>query len=117
GGVFLLILGHVDGGEELAAAVEQFGQLHNSFGFADATGAHQQKGAHGPTRAAQVSAGGEQVLVQAFNGGVLAFDVGLQVRRQVGDFLQLVGRHEVERDAGTVGYEFVYLASVDEGVK
>src|SRR5690606_7330364 len=115
-GVFLLILGHVDGGEKLAAAVEQFGQLHNSFGFADATGAHQQKGAHGPTRAAQVSAGGEQVLVQAFNGGVLAFDVGLQVRRQVGDFLQLVGGHAVDRDAGPVGDDFGHLASVDAGV-
>src|SRR5690606_19147921 len=80
------------------------------------TGAHQQKGTHGAARPAQVGAGGEQVLVQAFNGGVLAFDVGLQVRRQVGDVLQLVGGHAVDRDAGPVGDDFGDLASVDAGV-
>ena len=43
--MFLLVFGHVDGGEELAAAVEQFGQLHHGFGFTHTTGAGQQEGA------------------------------------------------------------------------
>ena len=114
--MFLLILGHVDGGEELAAAVEQFGQLHHGFGFTHTAGAGQQEGAHWATRATQVGAGGEQVLVQCTNGGVLAFDVRLQILRQAGDLFQLVGGHAVDRNTGPVGDDFSHLAGIDTGV-
>lgn len=66
-GVLLLELGHIDGGQVLATAVEQLCQLQDGFGFTHATGTSQQKRAKRASRTAQVGACGQQVFMQAGN--------------------------------------------------
>lgn len=60
-------LGHINGGQVLATAVEQFCQLQNGFGFTHAAGASQQERAERASRAAQVGACSQQMLMQAGN--------------------------------------------------
>ncbi len=65
--MFLPELGHIDGGQVLATAVEQLCQLQDGFSFTHAAGASQQERAQRASRTAQVGACGQQVFVQAGN--------------------------------------------------
>ncbi|GCO45740.1 hypothetical protein ExPCM14_03708 [Escherichia coli] len=89
-GVFLLELRHIDGGQVLTSAIEQFRQLQDGFGFTHAAGASQQERTKRASRTAQVGACGQQVFMQAGNRQVLAFDGAAEPYRQVGDDRHLI---------------------------
>ena len=102
-GVLLLELGHIDGGQVLATAVEQLCQLQDGFGFTHATGTSQQKRAKRASRTAQVGACGQQVFMQAGNRQVLAFDGVTKPLRQVGDDRHFILRQAVKRNTSPFG--------------
>lgn len=102
-GMFLLELGHIDGGQVLATAVEQLCQLQDGFSFTHAAGASQQERAQRASRTAQVGACGQQVFVQAGNRQVLAFDGVAEPFWQVGDDRHFILRQAVKRHAGPFG--------------
>lgn len=88
-GVLLLILGHVDGGEILATAKHQLGNLQHGFGLADPAWPHQQEGAQRTAWTTQIGAGGQQVLVQMGHRHILPLDELAKVLRQTGHYIEL----------------------------
>ena len=79
--MLFLILGHIDGGEKLAATVKPFGNLHYRLGLAHTAGAHQQKSPQRTTGTPQVGACSEQVTMHPLDGHILPLDQLTEVRR------------------------------------
>ncbi|CAJ1827595.1 hypothetical protein CDAIGKPJ_01725 [Aeromonas salmonicida] len=113
--VFFLILGHVDGGQILATAKHQLGNLQHSFSLADPAWPHQQEGPQRTARAAQVGAGGQQVFVQMGHRHIQPLDKLAQVLRQPGYHIQLPLRDAIERHPGPLGDHGRHLGFVDMG--
>ncbi|MNQ28714.1 hypothetical protein D3C85_420090 [compost metagenome] len=113
--MLLLILGHVDGGQILAATEHQLGNLQHGFGLADPARPHQQEGTERAAGTTQVGAGGQQVLVQMGHCNILPLDKLAEVFRQTGHHVQLPLGDTIEGHPGPLGDDGGNLGLVDVG--
>ncbi|MOA13518.1 hypothetical protein D3C78_1335750 [compost metagenome] len=113
--MLLLILGHVDGGQILAATKHQLGDLQHGFGLANPARPHQQEGTERSAGTTQVGAGGEQVLVQVGHRHILPLDKLAEVLRQPGHHVQLPLGDAIEGHPSPLGDDGGNLGLVDMG--
>ncbi len=103
--MFLLILGHIDGGHKTLAAIQQVRQGQGGFGLAHTAGADQQEHAHRRVGIVQPRRNRPQAAVECLHGVFLAEDARAQ---GVGDLCH--------RNAGPAADHFSDQARADFGL-
>ena len=83
--MLLLELGHVDGGDEAVAAVQQVRKGQRGFGLADAARADQQEHPDRCIRLVQTGSGGAHRAIQCVHRLFLATDACAQIGGETGD--------------------------------
>ena len=98
--MWLLIFPHVDDGQKVRAAVQQLGNGLCRGGFADATGADQQKHAAGPIRAAEAQRCSAQALIQLGDCLGLAVQSLCQLSGKAGNLVTAAALQAFQRNTG-----------------
>ena len=109
----LLEFGHVDGGEETLAAIQQVGQRQGGFGLAHAAGTDQQEHAGRRLRVAQSGSAGAHGAVQRLHRLFLATDALAQVVGEAGDAGVVFPGQLRGGDAGPVADHLGHQARAD----